>query len=132
MEIHIKTIPQEKQRYPTLGDYWYDETGVLQVRVTEMDEMYAKMVVIHELVEEALTKHRGLTEQEITDFDLYHEKRIEQGLVPKDSQPGFDVNAPYIREHTLATAVEMQMCALAGISWSEYDGFIFSLLREDK
>jgi len=127
MEIHIKTIPQENHRYETIGDYWYDTEGVLQVRVTEMPEIYAKMVIVHELIEEALTKHRGCTEQEIMDFDLYYESRRKQGLVDNISEPGFDNNAPYLKEHTLSTSVEMQMCALAGISWNDYDNFISRL-----
>ena len=135
MEIHIKTIPAEHQRYPTVGDYWYDTEGVLQVRITEMPEsispelaeFYTKMIIVHELSEEALTKFRGLTEPEIADFDKYYEMRREQGLVPEDSEPGFDNNAPYLREHTLSTAIEMQMCAMAGLSWSDYDNLINEL-----
>jgi hypothetical protein len=128
MEIRIKTIPIEQMRYPSVGDYWYDPQGVLEVRVAEMgNELYHKMVVIHELIEEALTKHRGLSEQDIMAFDLYYEKRREQGLVPADSEPGFDPNAPYLREHTLATSVEMMMCALSGESWTEYDRTVMNL-----
>lgn len=128
MEIHIKTIPIENMRYPTVGDYWYDTEGVLEVRIAEMgNELYHKLVMIHELVEEALTKHRGLSEPDIMAFDLYYEKRRDQGLVSEDSEPGFDLNAPYLREHTLATSVEMMMCALAGESWSDYDRIVMSL-----
>ncbi len=121
LKINIKTIPSEKQRYPTVGDYWYDEDGVLQIRVTEMgNEFYEKMIVIHELIEEALTKKRGLSEPEILDFDIAFEKRRSLGLVTEDAEPGFDNNAPYLKEHTLATSVEMQMCALSGESWEDY------------
>lgn len=128
IHINIKSIPQEKQRYETVGDYWYDDDGVLQVRVTEMgNTMYETLVIIHELTEELLTKHRGLTEQEIMDFDLYYEKRREQGLVPELSEPGFSNEAPYLREHTLATAIEMQIAAMAGISWTDYDRTINEL-----
>jgi len=135
MEIHIKTIPGSNQRYPTVGDYFYDDLGALQVRISDMStagaeklaELYHKMVVIHELVEEALTKFRGLSEQHITDFDLYYEKRREQGLVDEFSEPGFDNNCPYLKEHTLATSIEMQMCAMAGISWTDYDNYVNNL-----
>ncbi len=111
-----------------VGDYWYDREGVLQVRVVDMqNEFYEKMVVIHELIEESLTKKRGLSEPDIQAFDEYYEQRRAMGLVPEDSEPGFDENAPYVREHTLATSVEMQMCAMAGISWSEYDHYVMNL-----
>jgi hypothetical protein len=127
-EIYIRVIPHDQQRYETVGDYWYDKDGVLQVRVSDMgNELYEKMVIIHELVEEALTKHKGITEQQIMDFDLYYEKRREQGLVPEDSEPGFDNNAPYLFEHSLATSFEMMMCAHAGISWNDYDSTVMNL-----
>lgn len=122
IRINIESIPQSAQRYNTIGDYWYDEAGVLQVRVTEMQsEIYSKMVIIHELVEEAITKHRGLTEPEILAFDTYYETKRKMGMVSEDSEPGFCNEAPYLREHTLATGIEMMMCALAGESWSDYE-----------
>jgi hypothetical protein len=128
MEIVIKTISAESQRYPTIGDYWYDESDVLQIRITETgNEFYEKMIAIHELIEEALTKKRGLTDPEITNFDLYYEKRREQGLVLPDSEPGFCNEAPYLKEHTLATSVEMMMCALTGESWIDYENAINNL-----
>lgn len=127
-EIHIKVIPHSEHRYETVGDYFYDKEGVLQVRVSDMgNELYEKMVIIHELVEEALTKHKGITEQQITDFDLYFEKRREQGLIPNEAEPGFDENAPYRNEHTLATSIEMMMCANAGVDWLEYDRTVLNL-----
>lgn len=122
MEIHIKTIAHKDQRYETVGDYWYDDLGILQVRVSGMgDPFYETMVVIHELIEEALTKKRGLSEPEIMDFDIAFEKARALGLKTKESEPGFDENAPYLKEHTFATSVEMGMCALSGVSWNEYD-----------
>ncbi len=128
MEIHIKTIPHSDQRYPTCGDYWYDDLGVLQVRVSDMgNKMYETMVAVHEVIEEALASHRGLTEPEIMAFDQYYEMRRAQGLVPEDSEPGFDNNAPYLREHTLSSAVEMMMCAHAGLSWNDYDRTVMNL-----
>lgn len=128
MEIHIKTIPHCKQRYETCGDYWYDSEGVLQVRISELgSEIYEAMVAIHEIIEEKLTKYRGLTEPEIMEFDLAFEKARSLGLRGDDEEPGFAENCPYRAEHLLATAVEMQMCALAGMSWNEYSYQVNSL-----
>lgn len=135
MRINIESIPHESHRYATCGDYFYDDLDILQVRVSDiptvkdkaLEELYKKMIVIHELVEEALTKFRGISEQEIMNFDLYYEKRREQGLVDENSEPGFNNDAPYRAEHTLATSIEMQMCSLAGISWEDYDKHINSL-----
>jgi len=121
MRINIETIPHEQQRYNTCGDYFYDDLGTLQVRISEQgNEFFNKLIMVHELIEEALTKQRGLTEHEIMDFDLYFEKRRDLGLVDKDAQAGFDKNAPYLKEHTISDAVERLMCASAGISYDEY------------
>ena len=64
MEIHIKTIPHDTQRYPTVGDYWTSSAGVEEVRVSEMpDWRYEALVAVHELIEMILTKHRGIAEE---------------------------------------------------------------------
>lgn len=126
--INIRTIPHNTQRYETVGDYFYDDMGTLQVRISDMkSEIYEKMVIIHELIEEAISKYKGVTEQQITDFDLYFERRRGLGLVTEDAEAGFDANAPYRIEHTFATSVEMGICALCGIDWMEYSNFVNKL-----
>lgn len=125
MKINIKTIPIEEMRYPTVGDYWYDEIGTLQVRVADMgDTFYETMVAVHEIIEEALTKKRGITEQQIMEFDLEFEAKREEGNL---DEPGFDENCIYRKEHTLATAVEMMMCAHVDLSFKKYEEKIDSL-----
>lgn len=128
MEIRIKTIPHDQQRYPTVGDYWFDKKNVLQIRVSDMGNwFYETLVVVHEMVEEALCRHRGLAHAEIDKFDIEYEAKRDRGEVPEDSEPGFDNNAPYLLEHTLATAVEMMMCAKAGIKWNEYNDTVMNM-----
>lgn len=129
MEIHIKTIPNDKMRIlGGVGDYWYDDDGVLQIRVVELgDEFMEKSIAAHELIEEALTKKRGLLEPEIQAFDEYYEQRIKMGLVSQDIEPGHDPNCPYKNEHCFAESVEMGMFALAGLSWTEYENKINSI-----
>lgn len=122
IDIRIKSIPNDRMRIPGgVGDYWYDEEGVLQIRVVEMgNEFFEKTVVVHELIEEALTKKRGLPEPEIQAFDEYYDQRVKMGLIPEGGEPGFDPNACYKNEHAFATGVELGMCALANVSWKEY------------
>lgn len=128
MEIHIKTIPHKDQRYDTCGDYWMDENGILQIRVSDMgNDKYAALVAIHELVEQQLTEWKGISEQEITDFDIAFESARKLGLRRENEEPGFNNDAPYLLEHTLATGVEMMMCAHAGIKWNDYDHAVNSL-----
>jgi hypothetical protein len=119
VSINILTIPVEKMRYPTCGDYWYDQYGTLQIRVADIgDEFYEKMIIIHELIEEAITKKNGITEQQIMDFDLRFEADRKKGNL---DEPGFDKNCIYRKEHTFATSVEIGMCAMANVDFVEYD-----------
>jgi hypothetical protein len=128
MEMYVKTIPHSEQRYPTVGDYWWDDNDVLQVRVSDMkNSLYETMVIVHEIIEEALTRYRGLSEDKIMKFDLAYEKKRAKGLVPENSEPGFAENCPYKNEHTFATSVEIGMCAMAGIDFNKYDETVNSL-----
>jgi hypothetical protein len=127
MEIHIKTIPHSEQRYPTVGDYFY-ENGVLEVRISEMhNDKYHFLVALHEIIEEFLTRDDGITEEQITEFDLKYEEKRDKGLVPEDSEPGFADDCPYRLHHTIATAHEMNIAALCGVNWMEYDKTVNSL-----
>ena len=128
MEIHIKTIDHSQQKYPTCGDYWYDSEGVLQIRVSEMgDKRYHVLVILHELIEEFLTNQLGITEEEITNFDLYYEKRREQGLVEENSEPGFSSDSPYKNQHSIATGIELILAGILGVDWKKYDETVNSL-----
>lgn len=119
--ILIVTIPHMFQEYETVGNYkWIDNETYILVSETG-NEAYNRLIAIHELIEETLVRHRGMKEEEILNFDLYHQKRVEQGLVHPESEPGFDPNSPYKDEHAIATGVEMILCAKMGISWSDYE-----------
>lgn len=131
MRIVIQTIKHENQRYPTVGDYQYvndDDHKSLLITVSDMgNKKYEWLVAIHEMIEQMLTEVAGITEEEITNFDLYYEKRREQGLVEEFSEPGFDANAPYKVQHQIATAIEMNLAALMGVDWVEYDRTVNAL-----
>lgn len=113
LRIEIEVIPHSKQRYPTLGDYFWDENGVLQVRVSDMNNQYFEgMVIVHELIEELLTRFKGIPEEEIQKFDI-------ENLDSDD--PGSLEDAPYHLEHMFALEVEKAMCEYMGFTWEEYD-----------
>jgi hypothetical protein len=125
MKIIIETIPHKEQQYETCGNYWTDSDGTIQIRVSDMgNNIYEKLVAIHEVVECILTDYKGITEKEITDFDVEFENNRKDGDV---SEPGFSKYAPYKNEHAIATAVELMMCAHMGISWQDYEKSINSL-----
>lgn len=126
IEIEFKDI--KEMRYPTVGDYYMREDGVLKFEIADTGDLFLnKCILIHEIAEQALTEKKGIPEQSIMDFDLEYEEKIKRGEVSEYSEPGFDNNAPYLQEHTIATSIEMIMCAHAGIKWQEYEQVINSL-----
>ena len=125
MRINIETIPHENQRYPTVGDYWYED-GLEQVRISKMmDWRYEILVTVHELVEMTITKHRGISEEAITAFDVAFEKDREAGLA--SGEPGDQPDAPYRREHFFATNLERLLAAELDVDWFEYDQYVNGL-----
>lgn len=99
-------------RYDSLGDYWADKHGFVHIRVVHLpDWRYEFLIAVHELVEEALTRHRGIAEPDIMAFDLAH---------PDLDDPGMDPAAPYHREHVTATAIEMLLAQELGVDWTAY------------
>ena len=119
MKIEIKTILQGEQRYKTLGDYWIDENGVWQIRVSQMNNWVFEMaVIIHELWEMALCYYRGIDEKYITEFDKNFELERKEG---NTDEPGDSVFAPYNREHCSATGIERLFISETGKSWQEYE-----------
>src|SRR5436190_6009848 len=125
MKIHVETIPHSEQRYPTVGDYW-SEDGVQHIRVSHMvDWRYEVLVAVHELVEMALTRHRGVSEPRITEFDVEFERSREQcgGF----SEPGDHPDAPYRREHFFSTNIERLFAAELDVDWFQYEEYVESL-----
>jgi hypothetical protein len=122
-EIFIKVIPASEQRLKeNCGDYWYDENGTLNIRVSEIGSdkkswLYQRMIVIHELIEQTLTEYRGITEEEIQAFDEKFYAEMDNGDYP---EAGFHPNCPYLSAHTLSDNVERQMALYCDIDWFEY------------
>jgi hypothetical protein len=144
MKINMVTIPNNEQRYPTLGDAWWsDEPGtepVLEVRVSALGDCRMEaMIAVHEIVESVLCINRGISIAAVDAFDIEFEKAREvignyphtgedTGWFPfrgrsvnADAEPGDDIEAPYREQHCYATAVERMLCAAMGISWDDYE-----------
>ncbi len=121
MKINIETIPHDKQRYETVGDYWIDNDGVIQVRISEMSNpIHMQAVILHELFEFFLCMKLGIEEPDIMQFDLEH---------LDSDEPGDEVNAPYRDEHCFATAVERVFIAACKESYKEYDQACLDLFK---
>lgn len=119
LNIEIKTIPQNEQRYVTVGDYWQD--GVKDVfRITDCaNRKYEWMLAIHELIEKALNESRAISNAAVDAYDL-SQKSL-------DDEPGDEPDCPYRDTHCFATATERMLCAAMGLSWKEYDEFLAGL-----
>jgi hypothetical protein len=125
VNINIKIIAHSEQTYNTVGNWFYDQDGTLEIRVSKMNDWrYESLVVVHELVEVLLCKHSGVTQQEVDRFDKRFEARRKPGNF---DEPGDDEKAPYRVQHCVATGVERIVAALLGVSWSEYEAKINSL-----
>ena len=118
LNIDIKTIPHNRQRYPTCGDYWRDKHKV-HFRISDMkDKDYEFLIAIHELIEHHLCEQRGIDLYSIDEFDKKYEKDRKKGDV---SEPGNDPKAPYYLEHQFATKIEKLIAKELGVIWDEYD-----------
>jgi hypothetical protein len=118
MKIEIKTIPHEKQRYETVGDWQILPDGSLKIAVSEMgNDDYAFLVAIHEAIEVWLCKKRGITTEQVDTFDIVFEQNRADD---DDSEPGDHPDAPYRKEHFFATSIERLLAAELGVDWETY------------
>lgn len=124
--FNVVSIPHAEQRYPTVGDYFWDEAAECwQVRISQMpDPRYEHLILIHELTELSLILESGVSEAAIDEFDFQFEKEIEAGTRDPLSEPGDDPRAPYYKEHQAATKIERALAEMLGVNWEEYDGHI--------
>lgn len=128
MKINIQYIPQNAQRYNTLGDWYYRE-GVLEIRATEFDNRtYSLLIAIHELAEAVLCEALGITEKEVDKWDFAYEDARDKGgeqapcgQCPILEEPGDDIHCPCHVPHVVASVVERLAAHALGINWSLYE-----------
>lgn len=131
--VTMEVIPHEKQRLASnVGDYFIDAWNALHIRVSDTgnDDMNF-LIQLHEFIEEHLTRRRGLTEPEIQAFDEQFEREKLDGLHPENAEAGFSKGCPYLREHMIATGIEMQLAGIMGIDWQDYEEKINSLGQDE-
>lgn len=131
MNINVQTIPHKEQRYETCGDWWFetkDGIHTLHIRVSALNDAYEEFcIAIHEQIEALLCYKRGITEKEVTEFDLAFEIKRDKGSVHPFAEPGDYPFAPYRKEHCFATGVERLLVSEFEINWTEYETHINSL-----
>lgn len=130
LKINIEAIPQNLHRYFTLGDYWEDEDGGLQVRVSDIGDEYCQLAIaIHEIVEWYLLKKKGIKEPDVMAFDIQFEKEVLEGKHKDIEGPGDHPDAPYKNEHRFAENIERQIILGLGMDWFEYEKVINEYLE---
>lgn len=128
-EISIKFIPHDQARYPTVGDWFFEDDGKkLVIAVSKMeDERHQQLVAVHELIEVLLCRLNGVTQESVDAFDMAYENARQPG---DESEPGDDPQAPYKMEHSLATSTERMLSATMGVDWKTYEDAILALFSE--
>lgn len=108
----ITIVPHETQRYDTAGDYRDINESWTEFRISEMDNPdYEFLLIVHEFIEEHLTRRRGITDDIITEWDVNHINHPDPGSIE---------GCPYHAEHLFATFIEKEVCHKLGIDWNEY------------
>lgn len=107
-KIIIEALPKGQLRYDTLGDWLTDQEGNLLIQVQGQDPLddEAFLLALHELVEAKLCHKRGISQDEVDEFDLNYKGVIE---------PGDDPKSPYRAEHRQAMLIEHLMANFLGI-----------------
>lgn len=127
MNVHIEVIPHSDQRYPTVGD-WFFEGGELMIRVSDLGNWrYQMLVAVHELSEALMCKEHGVSQAAVDRFDKKFEKERVTGLRGPFDEPGDDSSAPYRKEHGIATGIERILAAELNVDWNKYADAIESL-----
>jgi hypothetical protein len=99
-------------RFEQLDDYRkFGEDLDFIVRDTG-NGLYTKLILIHAIIEQAMTEYEGISGDEIDAWDEYHTASLE---------PGDEEGCPYGKAHKLATQVERLICAELGINWVDYE-----------
>lgn len=127
MIITIVDIDHKQQRYETVGDWqWKDNNKEnLLITISDMkDWRYNFLVAFHEQIEVMLCKKRNISQEDVDKFDIEYEKNRKDGDF---SEPGDSPDAPYHKEHVIATKFERKMAGELGVCWEDYETAIYSL-----
>ena len=115
----LEAIPARQQRYCTCGDWQFFPNDECLISVSAQEDWrHELLIAIHELVEAALCRQRGISQKAVDAFDMAFEQGRDLG---DESEPGDAPDAPYRREHRFAENIERQLAHELGVNWREYD-----------
>lgn len=116
MKFEAKSVDPSLMRYVTTGDW--EKVGdhvIMPVVDYGMQDDNAFLVALHELVESFLCLKHGVSEEIVTKFDVEH---------PELDEPGDSPNAPYHKQHMIATQVERIVCEAMGLDWNKHNAWV--------
>jgi hypothetical protein len=131
--LEVNVILHAEQRYDTWADWEYlgDKTVITVSEVP--DWRHIRLSAIHELLEETLCRHMGITQEMVDDFDVPYEARRMAGEryavcgCEITDDPGADVHAPYRAQHIYAMGVEYGLARLLDVDPAAYDADFIAL-----
>jgi hypothetical protein len=94
--------------------------------------VFSWLIFVHEIIECIACLFGGVSESDITTFDVQWEADYAAGLIEGDiHEPGEDPRSPYHREHVFAENIEWAFALLLGVRWVEYEAEVTAIWRTD-
>jgi len=123
MHFEAKSIDPNAIRYSTCGDWEILPGGLVKITVPEFGsrEDSAFLVALHELVEAWLCKAAGVSEADVSKWDIEH---------PELEEPGDHPEAPYHEQHRVATEVEKLVNSALKRDWDDHEGWVQAAAEE--
>jgi hypothetical protein len=126
LDIRIKTVPHSDVRCDQCGDWHINNDGSIEVLVTDLNGNWESelAVSIHELLEAFMCKESGITDEDVTRFDLQFEQERSVGKQTLRAEAGDDERSPYRVPHQAATFVERAVTSVLGLDWETHDSAV--------
>ena len=113
MKITIETIPHDKQRYDTCGDWRWVAPFHLCITVSEIGDWKMETCVgVHEVCEALICSALEISQNAVDEFDM---------AFTGDGEPGNAPGCPYRLPHRIATTIEFALAMAIGLNWNEYE-----------
>lgn len=129
LDITIRTVPHSEVRCDQCGDWHINNDGSIEILVSDLNGNWKSelAVAIHELIECALCKETGVTDTDVTGFDLQFESERSFGRQTLRAEAGDDERSPYRVPHQSATFVERAAASVLGLDWEKHDEGVIGL-----
>lgn len=115
LTINMRTVPHDKQRYDTAGDWSYskdDDHLIITVWASDSGSVHSTfLLMMHEVVEAYLAWQRGISPEAVTAWDVAY---------TGEGEPGDGALCPYREAHQYAEVIERMLAAMIPVDWNGY------------